>query len=273
MWRSSPTPAWCRVTMAPRSRRCGSAWWSSGPMTGIAETPWACSCSAASPWSARGSTRRAARRAPRVPRPVPPRSRGRIGVPADGRAQAAPRVVVHDRDRDPLVVARRRVHAVRRGRRVRVAERLRVDARSRGLEVHLADEVGGGLGLRELEPLALAARLPLAQRGEHADGEQPPGDVVGVVHRRAARIRRVGVVPQQVHAAEPGVQRAVGGHLAERSTAAVALRRDVDHARDCAPGSPRSRGRARRARRRAGSRRRRRPTRTARARARGPARW
>ena len=123
-----------------------------------------------------------------------------------------------------------------------VAERRGVDAGACGLEVHLADEVGGGLGLRELEVLALARRLSFGERGEHADGEQAAGDVVGVVHRRAARIRRVGVVPQQVHAAEAGVERSVGGHLAERAAAPVALRRRVDDTRVARRARRRSRG-------------------------------
>ena len=114
---------------------------------------------------------------------------------------------------------------------VGVAERSRVDPRACGLQVDLADEVGGGFGLRELEVLALARRLAFGERREHADGQEPAGDVIGVVHRRAARIRRVGVVPEQVHAAEARVERSVGGHLAERAAAPVALRRHVDDAR------------------------------------------
>ncbi len=72
-------------------------------------------------------------------------------------------------------------------------------------------------------------------------------------------IRRVGVVPEHVHAAEAGVERSVGRHLAERPAAAVALRRRVDHPRVHARGRARSRVRAGRARRPAGSRPRRRP--------------
>ena len=100
---------------------------------------------------------------------------------------------------------------------------------ARGLEVQLAHEVGGGFRLRELQPLALAARFPLPERGQHGDREQLPRDVVGVVERGAARIRRVGWFHSRCTPLKPGVQRAVGRHLAEGAAAAVALRRDVDH--------------------------------------------
>ena len=56
--------------------------------------------------------------------------------------------------------------------------------------------------LRHLQPLPHAARLALPEGSEHGDSEQLAADVVRMVQRGTARIRRIGVVPQQVHAAE-----------------------------------------------------------------------
>ena len=56
-----------------------------------------------------------------------------------------------------------------------------------------------------------------------------------MVERRARRVRRVGMVPEPRGARERCVQRTEGGHLAERTAAAVALRAEVD---DVGPEPP-----------------------------------
>ena len=128
-------------------------------MTGMAETPCACSMLGRRflACASRVHARESIVECPCARRPAScsRRSEGSSSHPTAAHS-ARHAVVVRDRDRDPLVVARRRVDAVGRRVRVGVAEGSGVDAGACGLEVDLADEVGGGLGLGELEVLALA---------------------------------------------------------------------------------------------------------------------
>ena len=231
-WRSGPTSGCSSVTMNPRSVEVGVG-------VVVDRTHHRHRRDAGLPAAAR-----------RRPRPVGRgRPRGQPGVDVVARGRAGPSSVssVGSAGQPTAAASRRQASSSRAttashrsspaagytpwGTAVslRLPTRLGVGAVGGGLQVDLADQVGGGLGLRHVDELALARALAVVEGGEHRDGHQLAGDVVGVVQRRPARIRRVGVVPEQVDAGEPGVERPVRGHLAERPAAPVPLRRRVDH--------------------------------------------
>jgi hypothetical protein len=84
---------------------------------------------------------------------------------------------------------------VRSGVLDRVAARPRGHAGAGGAQVELTGEKRGGLGLCHLDELPLAAAAPVFERGEHGDGGELAGDVIGMVERGAGRVGRVGEIP------------------------------------------------------------------------------
>ena len=169
-------------------------------MTGIAETP-ACWRSVAAAFLSRSRVQAArrssisstlARRASVV---------ARLGsVSHHRRPPAPPRVVIGDGDRNPCVVTIGRVDAMGRLARVSIPEIDRIDARLDRSEVLLTQEIDGRFRLGQFDKLALASAFSMVEGGEHCGGEHLAGDVIGMVHGRAGRIRTVGVAPQQVDA-------------------------------------------------------------------------
>ena len=152
----------------------------------------------------------------------------RVGLPTTGGLQPPPRVVIGDGDRNPCVVTIGRVDAMGGLVRVSIPEIDRIDARLDRSEVLLTQEIDGRFRLGQFDKLALASAFSMVEGGEHCGGEHLAGDVIGMVHGRAGRIRTVGVAPQQVDAGKSGVEWSVGLLVAHRTTAPVALRRGVD---------------------------------------------
>ena len=112
--------------------------------------------------------------------------------------------------------------------RVSIPEIDRIYARLDRSEVLLTQEIDRRLRLGQFDELAFASALSMVEGGEHGGGEHLAGDVIGMVHGRAGRVRTIGVAPQQVDAGKSGVEWAVGLLVAHRAAAPVALRRGVD---------------------------------------------
>src|SRR5262245_11723850 len=110
-----------------------------------------------------------------------------------------------------------------------VAAWARGSAGERLLEVELPEQEGRRLALRELDALALAGEASVLEGGEHGQGGELSGHVVGMLERGAGGVGGIGMVPEERRAGEGGGERPVGGRLAERAAAPVTLRGDVDH--------------------------------------------
>src|SRR5439155_11593159 len=83
----------------------------------------------------------------------------------------------------------------------------------RGREFH---DAKGRLVERRIDPLPLAGRVAVAERGHHAEGREEPGHVVGI-DGRGARGRPVGRPVHVPRAAERRADRGVAGPLVERA--------------------------------------------------------
>ena len=97
--------------------------------------------------------------------------------------------------------------------RVSIPEIDRIDARLNRSEVLLAQEIDRRFRLGQFDKLALASALSMVEGGEHGGGEHLAGDVIGVVHGRAGRVRPSG------GSADAGVEWAVGLLVAHRAAA------------------------------------------------------
>ena len=193
MCRSAPISGCSTVTIAPRAARCASARWSSGLMHrhrrdagGLQRLGDLLGDAIARPLGERARSSSCARREPSL---RASRSAGSSSQPATAR-NALPRRA-RRRPRSPPSGRRPRTDRRRAGTAYATALPAARAARpvAGALEVELAREVGGRLGLRHVDELALAGPPPVLERGEHRDGAELPGDVVGVVQRRAGRIR------------------------------------------------------------------------------------
>ena len=142
------------------------------------------------------------RHEPRVARELGPRDRV---------TEPPPIGVVARRDRDPLVVARSRIDAVRRHRRMIVGDTIQrapVDLR---VEQVRREELERALDLRLIDVLPVARAPAMIERGEdHGDGEARR-DEVGVGTERAAR-RAIGPAGRRHQPAERGAHGAVARH-------------------------------------------------------------
>ena len=223
-WRATPASGCTTLTSAPRTARCGSARCSSGPCTGMAETPrpggWRRPLRALAPASTPRPARRARRCAAR--RPSSDASHGAAasrvrGGSAPRRRRPPPRW----RTTDPRPRRRRR----RVGRRTRRRSRAVASAARRAPARDRTRPSGRRpLPLRQVDDLPLARTTPVLERRQHGDRAELARDVIRVIERRAGRVRGIRVVPQPGDAGERRGERPECGGLAEWAAPAVSLR-------------------------------------------------
>jgi hypothetical protein len=150
---------------------------------------------------------------------------------AHGHYQRAPLHVVHRRDRDPAVLAGRRIHAVRCGPGMVVAAPLLQTAVDGEVQESRPQQRQHGLGLREVDELALPRATPVPQRCKQRKGGMAGiRQVVRIVGAGASR-DAIGQPAQVLDARQRGDAAAGAAEVALRPFRALHRHRQVDDVR------------------------------------------